>query len=1164
MITKLISGACLWAVAVVLSGFAYASATWSSSLDARLQSPLIVCGIPFVIGCIAAGILTTKGRGRMGATRYGLCVVVLAVCVLGSTHVGPHMSTRILVEEIPPLFGFLFPLISIIAPPLLAITGRRVHVADQILAWALIVSSMQGALFILEPPAALAIALCALLAQLGRESLGIARPWLLVLPTLLLLQLSLATAHGRNLIEAMPSLQWFATMLFIALALALPRRDSGAWRALIGIVVFVATLFALLGGLLVAWLALEIALGPALDTRLVLFRQHPNFLAPYFAFHALLALGLVLSPGRGRIPAALSALLLAGATIATSSRAGILALAFGGVMLVIISILGLAGGSIRKRLLTAVLIIVPLVAAAFWFLDDQARTGFGMGKERQLELVKRSLDFRLDAWSNSVEVIKQEPWLGIGPNTFITALAFSPESRFFHQETSPHPHNVFLYVAQSGGIPALILFVAWTAALFTALWRLAMARGRGALFVALLSAFLAMIASNLLDLGVSLMTVAPGPFFLLTGLLAARRKDEVPALSLQPGHVLILSLVVLMALWKGAIQPIRARTCFHLAHIHALDGRTERQDVSRARAISAMRSAIELDPTTPRAHERLARWLENQHEDVAGAIGVLLELLSQSPDNADTRSLLGDLHKRTHSFSKAASEYSAAISINQFSAHRIRDRANLIFCLARLGNAEEASNQLVAALEVSPAVIDLLRWNNRATAPELPVKGSESQSSVFLIDAVERLCRSRMNTVANGDAVGRRYWMDTVSMFRSARRDDRAMELLEFLERNIPSVEKFSIMQMRAMIAADAGDIEGARKLLLQAHDLTGIDYYKRQAESLLLTEERADDTVDLPDVSPSIGDRHDLTGDIVTFGPSHEPMLVGYSRQHALAGNHAEAADLLRRTLIYHDDPLDRARLHLRVATLLHQAGAYQQEISALRQAFLEVSSKPFPRSSLSEGLTDSLPARIARAMDDAWVAMGRDLGGRQESAWKLPGYHRWLNGPSLFRLAFYESTGQVDRLLREADLQLLDDPGNIEAMWFRVFALEGYGRKQDTSMAMRNLIEHAAKSWDIERVWENFVADNVTRQDDPEAWANGAILQMLRGYYRESAGMFGKAIDLYDTTDVHSRADALSWQARAYRLCGDTQLAREALDRALQLRPDDSLLRLRRSVSQ
>jgi tetratricopeptide (TPR) repeat protein len=248
-------------------------------------------------------------------------------------------------------------------------------------------------------------------------------------------------------------------------------------------------------------------------------------------------------------------------------------------------------------------------------------------------------------------------------------------------------------------------------------------------------------------------------------------------------------------------------------------------------------------------------------------------------------------------------------------------------------------------------------------------------------------------------------------------------------------------------------------------------------------------------------------------------------------------------------------------VAELFLEGGDPAACERSLRDALRELDGKPFPWKMLSDGHGQTLPGRMARMLCDAWRVEGLSTGQRLERAWSLPAFFSSRAGSTLFRLGFYCENGQASRLLREAELALLADSGNLPALWARLIGLEGLGRLAEVGPAMRTLVDEYAKFASPERQFNALVVEYTARpqlMQDPNAWRELGMLQLMRGAYPEAIGAFREArTRLAD--DPRREAEFAGLQALSAWLAGRPEEAIEALRDAVRLDPTSDMLRRR-----
>ncbi|MEY2842674.1 MAG: hypothetical protein RI920_711 [Pseudomonadota bacterium] len=296
------------------------------------------------------------------------------------------------------------------------------------------------------------LALCAVFAIYGVASLGAAGLWAQLPIGLALMHAGLCAAAG---------------LVFIA---AWQQRERSTWDQVVDLFLWGLTLAGAAGmliGLLQAfhpqwtdgfWLAESNMAGRAVGN----LRQ-PNHLSTLlvWAIAAAAALG-----GRGRLSARVSALLVVlfiWGVVLTASRTGMLGMGF-----------LMAWGLLDRRLppvLRRTLIATPLIYGLWWggmYAWSHLQPGVTFAAESRLHDHSDISSSRFKIWANVLELIKANPWWGVGVGEFNVAWSFTPFPNrpvaFFD-----HTHNALMQWAVELGLPLTLLM---TLACVLAMWPL--------------------------------------------------------------------------------------------------------------------------------------------------------------------------------------------------------------------------------------------------------------------------------------------------------------------------------------------------------------------------------------------------------------------------------------------------------------------------------------------------------------------------------------------------------------------------------------------------------------------------------------------------------------------------------------------------------------------
>ncbi len=1203
---ELVARAGLPALALVLVVHGLMASNAAAALDTRLVPGLLLCGAPWLGGHLLAAWIASRAKrrwaqaaiagharddpapafGDLGVGGHSLLLVVLGLLLGAAAHLEGHVSVRVLTESWPPWCAPALAAVAFTAPWCVRRSLARIDLAELTLLVTLGAFAFEGVVSTADGSVVLTLAGLALLLQLGNGPCHLARSPLVVLPLALLGLVTLATFTGADRLAAREAWSWCVAATLLLLAIAVRPRDAEGWRRVLAAPTVVAIAVALSGLAQTVLLAQDFGLWSAWHTRLVVLGRHPNLAAAFLACHTLLAAGLGLSRrGRARVGWLAAAVLLGVTTWQTGSNTGRAALALGIGLLVLLPLLrraavGLILAQVRggRAALVGGAVIVSILAGGSLLASDP-----GGLMTRSVERFEHSLDFRLDAWGNSARLIADNPWTGIGPGTYLALERFEPGSRFFSQTETPHPHNVFLAVAQAAGLPALLVFVAWMAALLSALVRRlgttpGAARGEAAgapsvtLVGGALAASVALLAANLLDLGTSTLTVAPAPLFLLSGLLA--RREPVPLFP-RPGPIILVAAAALVLLTSFGLAPIRAATHLSQAALLAFDAPRFEERLARPGASirGALERAIALDPTLAEAHLELAGFLE-RNGDPDAALACLDGLLLLAPARGETHGARGQLLKRLERHEEAVEALAHAVADARGGTHQQRDRADLIWCLTRVGDRAGAHAALVEALTIDSGVTGRLPWSLDAAAGadaagtagtagaagaggargavaepvlSLPVSGG---APLRLREALDEVRERSLREEARGRPVGRRGWLHLYAVYRDVGWFEAAREVLTLAEVYVPDLEPETPLAERARMAREQGRTDEAALLLQQAFEISGREHFRNEAAALAGAAPQAPPLDALTRTDEILGRHHVFA----TF------LAVQADVAHA-AGRPADAAAHLRRALIFEDDLLARTELWLRIGAARIDAGDADGALEAVAESLAHAAAKPFPDEALLGGQhVVPFAERAARVTQDAFALRGLDDAGAQAAAWTLPGFGGARGAASLFRLAFHARTGQPDRLLREAQLQLLANPDSLSARWAELDALAAFARLEELGRAWNSLLVHVAADDTPYRRWEEYLATAAVRAPDPYVWWRAGALGLLAGACGEAEQLFAGGIPRVD--DDLARAELADWSARAAQLDGRPDDARKRLEQSLGWDPRHGLRRLRLSA--
>jgi len=484
-----------------------------------------------------------------------------------------------------------------------------------------------------------------------------------------------------------------------------------------------------------------------------------GFLAPWLTVTLGLgaaALALRLRDMRLEAPALICAVAILGCLILTKSRAAVVGVGFG------VLLLGMWTAARGTRFTWRTSVIVGVVALVAIGALGAAAVWSGSLDREVLTEAGKSLGYRLQYWQATWQMILANPWFGCGPGQFQSTYAqFKlPEA----SEVVADPHNFLLEVWGTAGTPAAVALlltiglVAWrilagqktvsnspasvsqgrdatpqillgcgagflfalaigaisivplsinaflggvllTAVVLAALW---LWISRGALPVAVTAIAAVVLLVNLLVAGGISFAGVAGSLWLLTALSLA----AVEPLRKLPAWGATVLLVVMGALAVGCFveeyQPAMAR---------AMALAAAERDPQRAEQY--FEAAAAADPLSAEPWNRLAglawgRWQElPAPATFAATIQFLDEAEKRDPRSAALTDFRGDICFRAYQLTQAAADLELAIAAFERSAALYPTNtftfAKLATALAAAGRKAEAAQQATEALRLDAA-----------------------------------------------------------------------------------------------------------------------------------------------------------------------------------------------------------------------------------------------------------------------------------------------------------------------------------------------------------------------------------------------------------------------------------------------------------------------------
>jgi O-antigen ligase len=190
---------------------------------------------------------------------------------------------------------------------------------------------------------------------------------------------------------------------------------------------------------------------------------NPDFVGAFLVVPLVLAAGLLISgrSARERAVAGATGALIMAAMVVTQVRAGWVG-ALVGLLVMGIALLGAASAQLRRRIwLVAVGLGIALAVGAAITGPALLAERFSVGAEGGLDAISSG---RISGWRDALTVIGDRPLLGTGPDSFTlgwygqTAALADPltGARSYFED----PHNVYLAIAATMGIPAALALLA--------------------------------------------------------------------------------------------------------------------------------------------------------------------------------------------------------------------------------------------------------------------------------------------------------------------------------------------------------------------------------------------------------------------------------------------------------------------------------------------------------------------------------------------------------------------------------------------------------------------------------------------------------------------------------------------------------------------------------
>ncbi len=664
---------------------------------------------------------------------------------------------------------------------------------------------------------------------------------------------------------SVPAVARTAAQICAFLVVAEAARRDGLGARLLGAFALVGSVVALVELGIFADLASAVGVTRARAARLEPFGIHPNLVAPFTAVAGVACAGAALA--LRRIPiriAALGGWAVCAVAVALHRSGG--------------ATVGLAAGTLAllcgamavrwKRLATpfacavaALPLVLVLVALA---VPVVVRPLVGGGDAGSLSVGTRRV-----YWEAASRAIVAHPVLGLGPKNVEPHTAYLDENVEANQDWTVHPHNLYLELGETLGIPGLLAFLALAGAGALALRR-GLTGGPGAeprLAVAGAAMLVAILADAFFDHGFAEFAVVSDAFWWSLALIVAAAPDrpvDAPSGRTRGTPLSALACISSVALLFGCAIPVATTALEQSAKwIHYWFSVSGRLDTIRdlEGRVGRLEAALRLSPG--RADLRLSLGESMLLRGLPGGLAEIERAVADAPHTAEVllraAGALIDppIPPDVRSPERARALYARAARCGNPS-EQASAQIGLVRCLAMAGDVPAARAALGAALAQDPGLVARVpgfrkpfpgdRNDPRPTpalfraSPEVDLPVLDSLQIV--IDELGPSLDDRFDAVW-----GRLARIADVLVWMG--RTDRAIELLTLLESKAPTPRSHlpsRLGQIRTELGrfeealldiarADAATPGGALFYILRSRAYEGLGRFRdarREAESFL------------------------------------------------------------------------------------------------------------------------------------------------------------------------------------------------------------------------------------------------------------------------------------------------------------------------------------------
>lgn len=1036
--------------------------------------------------------------------------------------------------------------------------------ADRGLYLLLIFHTLNGAVFNTEFYMIIGLAIITLIRMLI-ENRGQWRlpPLFIGIPLLLLLvAVGVSAFWAINPIHSAAALSHIGVCAVVFVSVLSRERPESFLLKLFGILIFTTGLVLTSTLLLMATVSSVLGPMPVISTRLSIFYQHPNFLAPYFSAMSLIAIVMALL--HRRLLIRLSCLLVGFLSIAalwtTDSRAGFLG--FGAGFCVFLGLLfpwkkllpSFVFNHKIKIVAAGLLAFMAVVAVVAVFSDDI------LDAARKSTRLRRAQDYRLDAWANSAEIIQKNPWTGIGLNTFMSVKKYPPGSKFSHEETAPHPHNLPLYVAQSCGLPALFFFLlllggfAWGIVVILARTE---SRRTKYMIIACAAASIALLCAGLMDLGLSLKTLFPGVIWLFMAIVGSLWLSRHPDRQRHVALNNLFGIVVLGFLVYGMIctfvLPVSGRILLKRCALSLAD-----DDYAETARLGKM--SLVADPYLEQSQSILLQYYLRE-ERTEEAIHLLEDAVRLQPENTKLFMKLGDVLSDAEQHERAAAQYRKAVEKDHGSSNLSLYYSKLIYEETKLNRRQAASEALQAAIKQDIAVINMISWEVRPHE-----KGRDDQYLSFsdgleilrLEEVLDTIFHGRKQSAEQGVKQDRFDWFSLYHAYNNAFIYDGALAVLDQVEAIFGEKEKAVTDCLRAEVAEKQGDLEKSRALISQAEargDVTNPAaslYYQSRKSEISFDTEKAGLDEEIATQRRTLAGLRDYTTSHKSFRTVLDNLLAALEAKGDIQGQ----IEPLKARIFFCVDKRQQVLLLLRLASLFVAADQRDEAEETVSRALDLLADQSKRMSEL-----DDLERRIGMRQGAELLTRAYDKAGlsrieRMKRVTEITELYSLNPARLLFKFHFLIQNNMPEEADLVLDMALIDNTNRLFLWEHKALVshlIDDMEGMHDAYREIRNI--YLGWDVDLENRCNTLFGAIVQNRENVELILELALNKSYIYKLDQSINILNEAMKLMpDEPALHMLA------ARVYRMNDKPRRALEALDKALQLDPDNSLTRTAR----